>query len=380
MNTGITHHLFYEQTDKVFTIVLSDKKVIVENGKVGKTKVTEKEFSTAEEAKIFFEKKEWEMLKKGFTLRNENPLMGEPSLHYYVGAGYTGSLAFENTPNGIYVYKHGWFKTASDQKDFLVLIDVRGNLKETIELPKILAWDMRFNAATNSILLDLDHYIFEYELEPNIFRLLADRGMGRVASFVAVSREKVVFATNHNFQVRDKQKNTLLQQNFDTEIVNGSIPFCAALSGDGKVLALHNKTGKIKILSTLDGNLLNTIESDFLTIRQMEFIDEDKHLAINEATGDRRMRYFEVATGTELTYESLDIPSWSKDVQHFVFNADQSKLVLLQRTNAYVFDFKNKVLQHHFKINHCVKTARSKFIGDLLAFRTDYGCFSLYRV
>ncbi|SEW29069.1 hypothetical protein SAMN05428988_4026 [Chitinophaga sp. YR573] len=380
MNTGITHHLFYEQTDKIFTITLSDKKVIIENGKVGKTKVTEKEFSTAEEAKTNFEKKEWEMLKKGFTLRNENPLTGEPSLHYYVGAGYTGSLAFENTPNGIYIYKHGWFKTASDQKDFLVLIDARGNLKETIELPKILAWDIQFNAATNSMLLDLDHYIFEYEPEHNIFRLLADRGMGTVASFVAVSKEKIAFATNHNFQVRDNGKNILLQQNFDTEIVKGSIPFCATLSKNGKVLALHNKIGEIKVLSTLDGSLLYTIESDFLMIGQMEFTDEDKHLAINEANSGRRMRYFEVVTGTELTYPGLNIPAYSNEVHHFSFNADQSKLALLQRTNAYIFDFKNKVLQHHFKINHCVKTARPKFIGDLLGFRTDYGCFSLYNV
>jgi hypothetical protein len=27
MNTGITHHLFYEQTDKIFTIALSGKKI-----------------------------------------------------------------------------------------------------------------------------------------------------------------------------------------------------------------------------------------------------------------------------------------------------------------------------------------------------------------
>lgn len=378
MNTGIPHHLFNDETDKVFTITLSGNKVIVENGKAGKTKATEKEFPTEEEAKAFFEKKEWEMLKKGFILRNENPSPGEPSLHYYVGLGYTGSLAFENTPNGIYVYKHGWFKTPTDQKDFLVLIDDRGNLKETIELPKILPWDIQFNAATNSMLLDIDHHIFEYELEHKIFRQLADMGRGSSVSFVAVSKEKTAFATNNNIQVRDNQKNTLLQQHFDAEIVNGSIPFSAALSRNGKLLALHNKMGEIKILSTLDGSLVNTIAGDFLKVTQMEFIDEDQHLAILA----RSMYYFDVATGTVLTYQSLDpdIDSYSKDVQHFAFNADQSKLVLLNRTNAHIFDFKNKVLQHHFKVSHCVKRASPKFIGDLLAFRTDYGCFSLYKV
>lgn len=75
------------------------------------------------------------MLKRGFTLRNENSSAGAPGLHYFVGTGYTGSLSFENTPNGIYIYKHGWFKTVSDQKDFLVLIDTKGNLKKTIEDP-----------------------------------------------------------------------------------------------------------------------------------------------------------------------------------------------------------------------------------------------------
>lgn len=377
MNTGIIHQLFSDQTGQVFTITLSDKKVITENGKSGKTRVTAKEFPTPEEAIIFFEKKEWEMLKKGFTLRNENPVQGQPALHYFVGTGYTGSLSFANTPQGIYVYKHGWFKAPTDQQDFLVLIDTSGNLKETIELPKILAWDIRYNTITNSLFLDLDHHIYEYDLEHKHFSLLADMGNGRPASFVAVTSERTAFATNHHLQVRDNHKNILLQQHFDTEIVQGSIPFSAALSKNGKILAFHNKTGEIKILSTVDGSLLHTIEGDFQRLIKMEFTDEDKHLAVLSAN---KMCYFEVITGTALNYEGMEIPSFSQDVQRFAFNEDQSKLALLQRTNVYIFDFKNKVLLHHFKISHCVKTAKPEFIGELLAFRTDYGCFSLYHV
>jgi hypothetical protein len=380
MNKTITHHLFHDQTDKVFTISLSDSQVVIENGTGGKTNVTKKELSTPEEAKTFFEKKEWEMLKKGFTLRNENPAAGEPGLHYFVGPGYTGSLSFENTPNGIYIYKHGWFKTAIDQKDFLSLIDTRGNLKETIELPRILAWDIQYNAVTNTLLLDLDHAIFDYEPGRNTFKQLADIATGKPASFVAVARDKIAYATNQHFQVQDNQKNVLLRQSFDIEIVNGAIPFCAALSKNGSVLALHNKTGEIKLISTVDGSLLNTIESDFLIIAQISFTDGDTHLAIREGNMNRRMRYFEVATGTELNYESIEIPAYSKDVQYFAFNADESKLVLIQRNNAYIIDFKNKVHLHHFKIDHCVKAVRPKFIDDLLGCRTDLGCFSLYNV
>jgi hypothetical protein len=380
MNAILPHTLFDLQSDNIFSISSSGKKVTIENGIIAKTKSSFKEFSDEKEALKFFEKKEWEMLKKGFVLRNEKPDLGQPTLHYYVGAGYTGSLSFAATPTEIYIYKHGWFKTVNDQKDFLTVIDVNGNLKDTIELPEVLAWDIQYNNFTNKLLLDLDHHIFEYDLDTKNFKQLIDRSKGKWASFVSCVNDKIVVGTDQNFQVLNNENRVLLQQKFNVEIVQGSIPFCASLSKNGKILALHNKLGEIQCIDTNDGRLLSTIVGDFQMIGQMEFLDNDKNLAIKEEYGVWKMRYFEIKTGTELNYVTIEIPAYSKDVNCFSFNADQSRLALIQRDMAYMFDFTNKLFLHSFKINHCVKTTKSHFVGEQLGFRTDYGCFSLYTV
>ncbi|MDJ1501528.1 hypothetical protein [Xanthocytophaga agilis] len=378
MNIEKKHTLVDTQSGKECILILYSNKVLIENIKDSKSKATEKEFATSAEALTFFSKKEWELLKKGFVLRNKNASIGEPVLHYYVGSGYTGCLAFDTTPNGIYVYKHGWFKTAADQKDFLSLIDIEGNLIETIELPKILAWDIQYNAVKDALLLDTDHFIFEYSLATKKFNSLT-KGFSKPVSFISVSSERYAFGSHPQLYVFDKDT-VLLKHTFDVEIVRGHLPFEVVLSKNGQWIAFHNQENEIKVIQVSDDKVVKHITGEFGVISQMEFAENDTILVVRSYGWPWSIRYFDLVNGNELAMSELQIPSHSQQASWFCFNGDQSKLVIVQNKKAFVFDFLNKTFLYNFQIEHSVKTARPKFVNDLLGFRTDYGCFSLYQV
>ena len=375
-----SHALSESLTGKICLLTLTaNNTLIVETGKPGKTKTTEKQFADKAEAAKQFTKKEWELLKKGFVFTNKTATAGQPLLHYFVGGGYTGALAFQPTPDGVFIYKNGWYNSATDQQDFLVLLSESGELKQTIELPTILAWDIQYQQPDNSLLLDLDHHIYRYDIETNVFTLLAK--MHRTAaSFITVSASKTAYASGDTFYIVDNLNEIVLQQHYTTQIVRGNIPFCAAISSDGAVLAFHNTPGKIQLISTTNGQLLHTISGDFDIIQKLHFTDHDKLLVVMEYYMRSGLRYFDINTCDEQFYTALAIPGYTKDINEFCFNHNNTILVQIQRTTAYIFDFNAKKVIQKIELEHAVKTVAAKFVGGQLGIRTDYGCFSLYAV
>jgi len=374
----IYHSLTDASTSKVFNITIAGTNVTTESGMPGKTRVTEKVFADSSEALKFFYKKEWEMLKKGFVLYNEDAKAGQPVLHCFIGAGYTGSLSFDATPKGIYVYKHGSYDSADSQQDFIVLIDTQGNVLETILLPKILPWDIQYDAATDTLLLDLDHSIYTFDLKSSVFTELENNESW--TSFIAVGSEKNAYAANETVYIADKENNIVSSWTYDTITIMGTTPFAAQLSENGAMLALHTQKGEIQLYDTVTAAIIVIITGDFPMIAQMEFAGNDELLVVRETQGSWGMRYFEIPTCKEVKYPSLKVPEYTKDVNKFCFNADKSRLAIIQRATAYIYDFTNKKLLHSFAIDHSVKTVQPKFVGNLLGFRTDYGCFSIYNV
>lgn len=373
----IKHQLIESNSEKVFNLILKDNILISETGKIGKLKTTEKEFSSNEDALKNFYKKEWEALKKGFVLNNENAKIGQPVLHKFIGGAYTGALSLENSPQGVFVYKDGM------QNEQIIgslnLIDNLGSVLKTFELPEALAWNIEYRAKTNSLLMDIDHFIYELDIEKETFRNLGSE-KSDCTSFVSVSDDKTAFATLGKIYIINNQNEVLHTQNYEKEVIKGSVPFCGKLSQDGKLLAFHNKVGEIQIIDATTGNLLNKIVADFRMVYQFEFADNNKLLVVREQYGTWGMRYFDLSTNEEIQMKEIEIPEYTKDVNAFCFNADQTKLVLLQRADVHVFDFTNKILLHSFKIEHLVKTCEIKFVGEKLGVRTDYGCFSIYNV
>ena len=84
--------------------------LLSESIKNGKSRQTQKEFASADEAQKACIKKEWESLKKGYVLQNSDAKAGEASLHVYIGGGYTGVLAFSGAEGELFVYKCGGYK------------------------------------------------------------------------------------------------------------------------------------------------------------------------------------------------------------------------------------------------------------------------------
>lgn len=373
------HTLSDSATNTITTLTLSSNRVQIAQNKAGKIKSSEKDFATPEEAEKHFEKKEWELLKKGFVLSVSRSTPGEPVLHFFVGGGYTGSLEFENTPQGIYLYKHGWANSPTDQKDFLIRINTMGTLQETIELPDMLVWNIVHRPDRNTLLLQISHYIFEYECNNGEFFQLTHT-LKTPASFLTASPTTVAYATHPTLLITDSKLNITLRQSFDVTIINGTIPLAAVLSKNGTLLALHTAEGKIDLLNPVDGKLVRQITGDFKVISQLEFVANDTLLVLREHWGKWNVRYIDLTTDREIEFEGLALPSHTQEAQGFCFNADQSRLAIVQRTTAYIFDFTQKKFLHSFKIDHAVKTVKPKFINDYLGLRTDYGCFSLYTV
>ncbi|MDR7132788.1 hypothetical protein J2X69_005162 [Algoriphagus sp. 4150] len=373
----IKHKLINNNSEKVINLILKDKILISETGKIGKLKTTEREFSSNEDALKNFYKQEWEALKKGFVLNDENAKIGQTVLHKFIGGAYTGALSLEHSPHGIFVYED---KMQNEEiVGSMNLIDNLGKILKTIKLPKNLAWNIEYSAERNSLILDIDHHIYEFDIEKETFYNLGQE-KSYVDSFSSVSNDKIAFATMSKLTVVDNQNRILFTKDYKIEIVKGNSPFCGKLSKDGKLLAFHNKVGEIQIIDAENGTLLSKINGKFEMVFQFEFADNNKLLIVREQYGTWGMRYFDLSTNEEILMKEIEIPEYTKDVNAFCFNADQTKLVLLQRADAHVFDFINKKLLHSFKIEHLGKKCEIKFVGEKLGVRTDYGCFSIYNV
>lgn len=373
----LSHQLINSATNKILILTLNDTVIITESGTVGKLKLSEKVFLSKELALKEYYKKEWAALKKGFVLNMPDAEIGQAMLHSYIGGGYTGSLSFQPTNEGIYIYKN----TAQAHKltDQLILIDQLGTELNVIEMPQPLAWDIKLRVQANSLLLDLDHYIYEFNIEKGTFKNLG-KNKSSFTSFISVSKEKIAFANMGQLSILTNQNEVVVQQAYKTQNINGNTPFCACLSTDGKVLAFHNKASEIKLIDTSDGNLLKTIVADFEMVDQLEFADNNSILVVREHYGTWGMRYFDLTSCKEIKIKTLEIPGFSKHVMDFCFNSDQSKLVLVYRSKAHVFNFAEKKYMFSFDIEHIVKSCSVKFIDDKLGVRTDYGCFSIYTV
>jgi hypothetical protein len=374
-----THQLRYPQTDQSTTLTLADNHVGTETARDGKTRRTEKHFATAAEAATYAERQEWALLKKGFVLHQAAAAPGEPLLHRFIGGGYTGSLTFADTPAGLFVYQHGWFRSATDQQDFLLRLDAAGRLLDTLVLPTVLAWDAHYQPAWQALVLDLDHIVYEYHLATGRFQSLSEPGRSP-ASFVAVAAGRTAFVANGELVVLDSDRQALFRQPLATQLIKGSLVFAAALGRNGQMLAVHTVPGEVQLHSAIDGSLQHTLTGDFGLVQQMEFMADDQQLLLQELHGTGRLRCFDLVQQAEVDFTLLGGEDRTQRLRTYCLNANQSRLAVMSGTWVELFDTVTRRLLHRFRLRHCVKTARLRFVGDTLGARTDAGCFSLYYV
>ena len=348
--------------------------------KNGKTRQTQKEFASIDEAQKACIKKEWESLKKGYVMQNADARPGETSLHVYIGGGYTGALAFASFEGENFVYKCGGYKE-NGSVDFLTRLSAGGAIKGDIILPKPLAWQAE--RAGEVLLLDLDHFIFKFDPATGEFsdlsQCLSFKNSKEFTSFVCAAKDTAAFAMfGQIFTFRGGEIAPLSE--YKSEMKSYTPILCAAISGDGARLALHCKQNEIKILSTLNGEILNEIGSDFGIFDKICFLADGSVLGKERYTS--KLVCLDTASGERLK------PAWLQGeyakADEFCIGADGLRLALINYDKARVIDLKSGNLQLRFELSHVVKRCEAKFERingeEFLAVRTDYGCFSLYRV
>ncbi len=360
---------------------VQNKILLSESVKNGKTRQTQKEFANAEEAQKACIKKERESLKKGYVLQNSDAKAGEASLHVYIGGGYTGALAFAGASDDLFVYKCGGYKEGGALDDFLIRLDASGAVKQQTPLPKPLAWQAE--RAGEILLLDLDHFIFKFDPASGEFSDLSKdmsfKNSKEFTSFVCAAKDTAAFAMfGQIFTLCGGEISPLSE--YRSEMKNYTPILCAALDGDGMRLALCCKQNEIKILSTLNGEILNEIKGDFGIFDKICFLADGSVLGKERYTG--KLVCLDTASGERLK------PAWLQgecaEADEFCISADGSLLALVSYDKARIIDLESGNLQLSFELSHVVKRCEAKFERingeEFLAVRTDYGCFSLYRV
>nr|WP_315063332.1 hypothetical protein [uncultured Campylobacter sp.] len=354
--------------------------LLSESIKNGKTRQTQKEFASAGEAQKACVKKEWESLKKGYVLQNADAKAGEASLHVYIGGGYTGALAFAGAEGDLFVYKCGGYKEGGALDDFLIRLDASGAVKQQIVLPKPLAWQAE--RAGEILLLDLDHFIFKFDPSSGEFSDLSQglsfKNSKEFTSFVCAAKDTAAFAMfGQIFTLRGGEILPLAE--YKSEMKSYTPILCAALDADGTRLALCCKQNEIKILNTLNGEILNEIKGDFGALSDVCFLKDGSLLGREYYEGG--LVFFD-AVGSRQT------PAWMRGecakAQKIRISADGLRLALINYDKARVIDLKSGNLQLSFELSHVVKRCEAKFERingeEFLAVRTDYGCFSLYKI
>ena len=350
--------------------------------KNGKTRQTQKEFASIDEAQKACAKKEWESLKKGYVMQNADARPGETSLHVYIGGGYTGALAFASFEGENFVYKCGGYKE-NGSVDFLTRLGADGAIKGDIILPKPLAWQAE--RAGEVLLLDLDHFIFKFDPATGEFsdlsQWLSFKNSKEFTSFVCAAKDTAAFAIfGQIFILRDGEISLLTQ--YKAEMKSSTPIFCIALSADGSRLALCCKQNEIQILSALDGScgkILSEIKGGSGILDKICFLPDGSLLG-KERHSDKLICLD--ADGSRLGTAWLQ--GECAQASDFCLSEDGSRLAIISYGKAHIVDLKSANLTLSFELEHVVKRCEAKFENSNgsknLAVRTDYGCFSLYRV
>jgi len=355
--------------------------LLSESIKNGKTRQTQKEFASIDEAQKACVKKEWESLKKGYVLQNAGAKAGKASLHVYIGGGYTGALAFAGAEGELFIYKCGGYEEGGALDDFLIRLDASGAVKQQILLPKPLAWQAE--RAGKILLLDLDHFIFKFDPARGEFSDLSQglsfKNSKEFTSFVCAAKDTAAFAMfGQIFTLRGGEISPLAE--YKSEMKSYTPILCAALDADGTRLALCCKQNEIKILSTLSGEILNEIRGDFGIFDKICFLADGSILGKERYTG--KLICLDATSGERLK------PAWLQgeyaEADELCISEDGSRLALISYDKARIIDLKSGNLRLSFELSHVVKRCEAKFEREggkeFLAVRTDYGCFSLYCV
>jgi hypothetical protein len=283
-------HLLYDDlTQKTTKISCKENTLNLETVTGGKTKLAGKDYPSVEACRKEFFKKEWELLKKGAIMRNPDAGAGEPTVHIFIGGGYTGCLSFTQTPKGIFVYQANSNGREMGTQDKLLCVSPDGHITSELLLPGLLPWKICYDAKLDNFLVDLDHYIYQYDFNSATFTKLTHE-LKMPASFASIGSDTWAYATHPHYYIKG-DNGQAKEMKLDVAIIKGSIPLYAELSPDGGMLALNNSEGAIQLIDTKTTEVTTTIQSDFSRVEQILWTKDSKQVIVHSLSASKAIRF-----------------------------------------------------------------------------------------
>lgn len=359
--------------------------VIVRTGAPGKEKESTKTLADVRAAVVHAQKEEWSRLKKGFVLVNAEAAAGEPRMHRYLGAGYTGAMPVADW-NGRLLCSRNLASEVHRQaagRDQMVFIDAGAREVDAFEAPEnTLVWKALHMPSPDRLLLRADHGVLAWSPATRGFETLAEKNP-KPASFLSVAGTRAAWFEQPALVVRDLSAATtanaeLFRRQAEPQLFGGhSSQMEGALSSQG-VLAFCTQAGEVQFAEVQGGAARPAWTGDFGMVDKLAFSPDGRWLLAKERYGHWTLLCFDMqAAAPRAGWPALgDLGNGD-----FALDPAGERLAIAHRGHVDVYEFAAMKPLLRFAVDHVVKRCTIAWIGsDAIGVRTDYGCASLYAV
>lgn len=367
-------------TGKVWGTRCEGSAVEVTSGNAAKPKLELKNFPGPGEAAGWAVKQEWSRLKKGFVLLNPVAEAGQPSMHRYIGGGYTGALMIAGRHGRMVTNRYQDEDASGAATDMLLLIgDDAGILHDWRPGKTDLAWSALPADDGKGFLIRFDSGIYLWPSDGRPPQRISDATV-MSSPFLTTSNGYVAWHDgDHVTVMRLADGQRFLKLARTPAMVGGhSRQMMGALSPDATTLACCATPGEIEYIDIAQADTVRRHRSDFEMITKMEWSADGRWLLALEQYGEWRLLCLDAATGECR-------PGWPKFADmtrtDFALDSDSKRLAILYRGHIALHDFTDMREIRRFPVDHVVRTAHIAWTGDnAISVRTDYGCLSTYAI
>ena len=333
-----------------------------------------KTLASAEEARGYALKKEWERLRAGFMLSSPSARAGEPLLHRYLSNAYTGAIIAENLDGDLLCSR---FESTSPDGTYssLYRVTADGTITESVLVPG-LAWQARYIAELDRIIVMVDHQIYSGTVPLGGLEPLTARNPHPV-SFLSCAGTRAAWYAEPDIVVTDLSSGAeLLRDTVPAGQYHDHSPQMeGALSPDGALLASCSRPGEIVVRAVADGQVRHAWTTDFDLVSRLLFSPDGRHLIAREQYGNWRWHRFGLADGS---HDADWLAPWDSRRSDLAIDPEGRRAALAHGTEIVVLDLATLQCLVRFPVDHAVRQCALTWAGDRIAVLTDAGVASLY--
>ncbi|NYB76858.1 WD40 repeat domain-containing protein [Stenotrophomonas maltophilia] len=338
-----------------------------------------KDFPNAEEALKWAIKQEWSRLKKGFVLVNPFADAGQPSMHRYIGGGYTGALMIAGCNGKVATNQHQDADTHGAATDVLLLVSESADVTQRWRPSKTdLAWSAA-STTSDQFLIQFDSGIHLWSADGTPPQRISEPTI-MSSPFLAASNGHASWHSGEQITVmRLADRESILQFARKPTLVGGhSRQMVCALSPDAATLSCCSRPGEIEFINVAQAETVRRHQGDFEMITKMAWSADGCWLLALEQYGRWRLMCMDTATGESRQGWPEFIDMTRTD---FALDSNSRRLAVIHRGHVALYDFADMREIQRFPVDHLVRTAHIAWTGENnISVRTDYGCLSTYVV